>query len=142
MPFGLTNAPTTFMDLMNRVFQPHLDRFTIVFIDDILGYSGSPEEHSKNLRIVLQTLRQRQLYAKLSKCQFWLDWVAFLGHVILVEGVCVDPQKIKVVVSWKPPKNVSNVKSFLSLDGYYKKFIKVLQDSSSTYQADKEICQI
>ena len=96
MPFGLTNAPTAFMDLMNQVFEPHLDRFAIVFIDDILVYSGSPAEHSKNLRIVLQTLRQRQLYAKLSKCQFWLDWVAFLGHVILAEGVCVDPHKIKL----------------------------------------------
>ena len=76
IPFGLTNAPTTFMDLMNRVFQPYLDRFIIVFIDDILVYSGSSEEHSEHLRIVLQTLWERQLYAKLSKCQFWLDMVA------------------------------------------------------------------
>ena len=82
MPFGLTNAPTTFMDLMNRVFQPYLDRFVIVFIDDILVYSGSPEEHSEHLRIVLQNLRKRQLYAKLSKCQFWLDKVTFLGCLI------------------------------------------------------------
>ena len=94
MPFGLTNAPTAFMDLMNQVFQPYLDGLVIVFIDDILVYSGSSEEHSEHLRIVLQTLRERQLYAKLSKCQFWLDRVAFLGHVILVEGVSVDPQKI------------------------------------------------
>ena len=93
MPFGLTNAPAAFMDLMNRVFQPYLDRFVIVFIDDILVYSGSSEEHSEHLRIVLQTLRERQLYAKLSKCQFWLDKVAFLGHVISAEGVSVDPQK-------------------------------------------------
>ena len=107
MPFGLTNAPATFMDLMNRVFQPYLDRFVIVFIDDILVYSGSSEEHSENLMIVLQTLRERQFYAKLSKCQFWLDRVAFLGHVISVEGVSVDPQKIEAVVNWKPPKNVS-----------------------------------
>ena len=84
MPFGLTNAPATFMDLMNRVFQPYLDRFVIVFINDILVYSGSSEEHSEHLRIVLQTLRERQLYAKLSKCQFWLDRVTFLGHVISV----------------------------------------------------------
>ena len=109
MPFGLTNAPTTFMDLMNRVFQPYLDRFVIVFIDDILVYSGCSEEHSEHLRIVLQTLRERQLYAKLSKCQFWLDRVAFLGHVISVEGVSVDPQKIEAVVNWKPPKNVLEV---------------------------------
>ena len=82
MPFGLTNAPAAFMDLMNRVFSLYLDKFVIVFIDDILGYSGSPEEHAEHLRIVLQILRERQLYAKFSKCQFWLDKVAFLGHVI------------------------------------------------------------
>ena len=91
MPFGLTNAPTAFMDLMNRVFKLYLDRFVIVFIDDILVYSGSPEEHSKHLRIVLHTLREWQLYAKLSKCQFWLDSVAFLGHVISAEGVSMVP---------------------------------------------------
>ena len=124
MPFGLTNAPTAFMDLMNWVFQPYLDRFVIVFIDDILVYSGSLEEHSEHLRIVLQILRERQLYAKLSKCQFWLDRVTFLGHVISVEGVSVDPQKIEVVVNWKPPKNVSEVRSFLGLAGYYRKFVE------------------
>ena len=91
MPFGLTNAPTAFMDLMNRVFQPYLDRFFIVFINDILVYSGTLDEHSENLRIVLQTLREQQLYAKLSKCQLWLDRVAFLGHVISAERVSVDP---------------------------------------------------
>ena len=124
MPFGLTNAPAAFMDLMNRVFQPYLDRFVIVFIDDILVYSGSSEEHSEHLKIVLQTLRERQLYAKLSKCQFWLDKVAFLGHVISVEGVSVDPHKIEAVVNWKPPKNVSEVRSFLGLAGYYRKFVE------------------
>ena len=110
--------------LMNRVFQPYLDRFVIVFIDDILVYSGSPKEHSEHLRIVLQTLRERQLYAKLSKCQFWLDKVAFLSHVISAEGVSVDPQKIEVVINWKPPKNVSEVRSFLDLAGYYRKFVE------------------
>ena len=124
MPFGLTNAPAAFMDLMNWVFQLYLDRFIIVFIDDILVYSGSSEEHSEHLRIVLQTLRERQLYAKLSKCQFWLDRVAFLGHVISAEGVGVDSQKIEVVVNWKPPKNVSEVISFLGLTGYYRKFVE------------------
>ena len=124
MPFGLTNAPAAFMDLMNRVFQSYLDRFVIVFIDDILVYSGSLEEHSEHLRIVLQTLRERQLYAKLSKCQFWLDKVAFLGHVISADRVSVDPQKIEVVVNWKPPKNVSEVRSFLGLAGYYRKFVE------------------
>ena len=124
MPFGLTNAPTAFMDLMNRVLQPYLDRFVIVFIDDILVYLGSSEEHLEHLRIMLPTLRERQLYAKLSKCQFWLDRVAFLGHVISVEGVSVDPKKIEAVVNWKLPKNVSEVKSFLGLVGYYKKFVE------------------
>ena len=81
MPFGLTNAPAAFMDLMNKVFSPYLDKFVIVFIDDILVYSGSPKEHAEHLRTVLQILRERQLYAKFSKCQFWLDKVAFLGHV-------------------------------------------------------------
>ena len=123
MPFGLTNAPTAFMDLMNWVFQPYLDRFVIILIDDILVYSGSLEEHSEHLRIVLQTLRERQLYAKLSKCQFWLDRVTFLGHVISVEEVSVDPQK--AVVNWKSPKNVSEVRSFLGLAGYYRKFVEV-----------------
>ena len=124
MPFGLTNAPAAFMDLMNRVFQPYLDRFVIVFIDDILLYSGSSEEHSEHLRIVLQTLKEWQLYAKLSKCQFLLDRVTFLGHVISAEGVSVDPQKIEAVVNWKPPKNVPEVRSFLGLAGYYRKFVE------------------
>ena len=124
MPFGLNNAPAAFMDLMNRVFQPYLDRFITVLIDDILVYSGSLEEHSEHLRIVLQTQREQQLYAKLRKCQFWLDRVAFLGHVISAEGVIVDPYKIEVVVNWKPPKNVSEVVSFLGLAGYYRKFVE------------------
>ena len=124
MPFELTNAPAAFMDLMNRVFSPYLDKFVIVFIDDILVYSGSPEEHSEHLQTVLQILRERQLYAKFSKCQFWLDKVAFLGHVISVEGVSVDPKKIEAVVNWKPPKNVSEVRSFLGLAGYYRKFVE------------------
>ena len=87
-------------------------------------YSGSPEEHSKHIRNVLQTLREWQMYAKLSKCQFWLDRVTFLGHVISTEGVSVDPQKIETVISWKLPKNVSEVRSFLDLTGYYRKFVE------------------
>ena len=124
MPFGLTNAPTVFMDLMNRIFQPYLDQFVIVFIDDILIYSGSKEDHEEHLRVVLQILRENQLYAKFSKCQFWLDSVAFLGHVILAEGVYVDPQKIEAIVNWKPPTNVTEIRSFLGLTRYYRKFVE------------------
>ena len=119
MPFGLTNAPVVFTDLMNRIFQPYLDQFVIVFIDCILIYSGSKEDHKEHLRIVLQILRENQLYAKFSKCQFWLDSVAFLGHVISAEGVYVDPQKIEAIVNWKPCTNVTEIRSFLSLAGYY-----------------------
>ena len=124
MPFGLTNAPAAFMDLMNKVFSLYLDKFVIVFIDDILVYSSSLEEHAEHLRKVLQILRERQLYTKFSKCQFWLDKVAFLGLVISVEGVSVDPQKIEAIVNWKPPTNVSEVRSFLGLAGYYRKFVE------------------
>ena len=98
MPFGLTNAPAAFMDLMNRVFGPYLDKFVIVFIDDILVYSSSKEEHAEHLGIVLQTLREHQLYVKFSKCQFWLDQVAFLGHVVSAEGISVDPHKVEAIV--------------------------------------------
>ena len=124
MPFGLTNAPTFFMDLMNRIFQPYLDQFVIVFIDDILIYSGSKEDHEEHLRVVLQILRENQLYAKFSKCQFWLDSVTFLGHVISAEGVYVDPQNIEAIVNWKPPTNVTEIRSFLGLAGYYRKFVE------------------
>ena len=102
MPFGLTNAPAAFMDLMNRIFRPYLDQFVIVFIDNILIYSGSGEEHVDHLRIIRQTLQEHRLYAKLSKCQFWLDSVAFLGHIVYAEGISVDPQKVEVILNWKP----------------------------------------
>ena len=124
MPFGLTNAPAAFMDLMNRIFRPYLDRFVVVFIDDILIYSKDREEHEEHLRIVLQTLRDHQLYAKFTKCQFWLSEVAFLGHVISVEGVKVDASKVQAILDWKPPRNVSEVRSFLGLAGYYRRFVK------------------
>ena len=112
------------MDLMNRIFQPYLDQFVIVFIDDILIYSGSKDDHEEHLRVVLQILRENQLYAKFSKCQFWLDNVAFLGHVISAEGVYVAPQKIEAIVNWKPPTNVTEIRSFLGLARYYRKFVE------------------
>jgi hypothetical protein len=94
VPFGLTNAPAFFMNLMNKIFIPYLDKFVIVFIDDILIYSKDKEEHAKHLRIALQVLREHQLYAKFSKCVFWLDQVEFLGHVIIKEGIVVNPSKV------------------------------------------------
>ncbi|GMI84444.1 hypothetical protein HRI_002113700 [Hibiscus trionum] len=124
MPFGLTNAPAAFMDLMNRVFKPYLDKFFVVFIDDILIYSHNKEEHADHLRIVLQTLRERQLFAKFSKCEFWLSEVSFLGHVISTEGIKVDPKKIQSIMDWRPPRNVSEIRSFLGLAGYYRRFVK------------------
>ena len=99
MPFGLTNAPATFMDLMHRVFQPYLDQFFVVFVDKILIYSKSEEDHEGHLRIVLQTLREHQLYTKFSKCEFWLTEVRFLGHVVSASRVSVDPEKVEAVMS-------------------------------------------
>ncbi|BBN69306.1 transposable element gene [Prunus dulcis] len=113
MPFGLMNAPAAFMDLMNRVFRRYLDRFVIVFIDDILVYSKSQKAHMKHLELVLKTLRRKKLFAKFSKCQFWLDRVNFLGHVISADGVYVDPQKVEAVVNWPQPTSVTEVRSFL-----------------------------
>ena len=109
LPFGLTNAPAAFMDLMNRVFQPYLDQFVMVSIDDILVYSRDEQEHEQHLKMVLQTLREKKLYAKLSKCDFWLKEVSFLGHIVSAEGIRVDPAKIEVVVNWKPPQSVTEV---------------------------------
>ena len=124
MPFGLTNAPAAFMDLMNRVFCPYLDQFVVVFIDDILVYSKDAQEHEHHLRIVLQILRDNQLFAKLSKCDFWLKEVSFLGHIVSTEGIRVDPMKIEAVMNWKPPRNVTEVRSFLGLAGYYWRFVQ------------------
>ena len=124
MPFGLTNAPAAFMDLMNRVFRPYVDQFVVVFIDDILMYSKDQESHDTHLRVVLETLRKEQLYAKLSKCEFWMNEVSFLGHIVSKEGIRVDPKKIEVVVEWKSPRNVTEVRSFLGLAGYYRRFVK------------------
>ncbi|CAA0819684.1 Uncharacterized mitochondrial protein AtMg00860, partial [Striga hermonthica] len=124
MTFGLTNAPAVFMDLMNRVFHPFLDQFVIVFIDDILVYSRSTTQHEEHLRIVLETLRQEKLYAKFSKCEFWLDRVAFLGHIVTAEGIEDDPGNIEAVRNWSPPRSVTEIQSFLGLAGYYMRFIE------------------
>ena len=124
MPFGLTNAPAVFMDYMNRIFRQYLDQFVVVFIDDILIYSKSKEEHENHLRIVLGILKEKQLFAKLSKCEFWLSEVKFLGHVISEEGVSVDPSKVEAVLNWKRPETVTEIRSFLGLAGYYRRFIQ------------------
>ncbi|KAL0543870.1 hypothetical protein IC582_018975 [Cucumis melo] len=124
MSFGLTNAPAVFMDLMNRVFREFLDTFVIVFIDDILIYSKTEAEHEEHLRMVLQTLRDNKLYAKFSKCEFWLKHVSFLGHVVSKAGVSVDPAKIEAVTGWTRPSTVSEVRSFLGLAGYYRRFVE------------------
>ncbi|KAL4319614.1 hypothetical protein GQ457_18G008700 [Hibiscus cannabinus] len=124
MPFGLTNAPATFMDLMNIIFKPHLDKFVIVFIDEILIYSRNKDKLVEHLQIVLQTLRDRQLFAKFSKCEFWISEVAFLGHMISAKGIKVDPKKVQMILDWRPPRNVGKVRSFLGLVGYYIRFVK------------------
>jgi hypothetical protein len=124
MSFGLTNAPAYFMYLMNKVFMEYLDKFMVVFIDNILIFSKNEEEHVEHLRLVLQMLRENQLYAKLSKCEFWLKEGSFLGHIIFEGGISVDPSKVKDILSWKTPQNVLDIKSFLGLAGYYRRFIK------------------
>jgi hypothetical protein len=123
MSFGLMNVLAHFMYHMNSVFMLELDQFVMVFIDDILVYSKSVEEHEEHLRIVFQWLREHQLYAKFSKCKLWIKEVPFLGHMVSPEGITVDPSKVKVVLEWKPPTTVSEVRSFLGLAGYYRRFI-------------------
>ncbi|WVZ80632.1 LOW QUALITY PROTEIN: hypothetical protein U9M48_028091 [Paspalum notatum var. saurae] len=124
LSFGLTNAPAYFMNLMNKVFMEYLDKFVVVFIDDILIYSKTEEEHEEHLRLVLQKLRDHKLYAKLSKCEFWLDQVPFLGHIVSKGGIMVDPSKISSVMDWKVPEVVKEVRGFLGLAGYYRRFIE------------------
>ncbi|GJV70623.1 putative reverse transcriptase domain-containing protein [Tanacetum coccineum] len=124
MPFGLTNAPAVFMDLMNRVCKPYLDKFVIVFIDDILIYSKNKQEHEKHLKLILELLKKEQLYAKFSKCEFWIPRVQFLGHVIDSQGIHVDPAKIESVKDWESPKTATEIRQFLGLAGYYRRFIE------------------
>jgi hypothetical protein len=123
MSFGLTNARAHFMYLMNSEFMKELDKFIVVFIDGIQVYSKSMQEHEDHLRVVLQRLRDHQMYVKFNKCEFWINEVLFLGNVISPEGITIDPGKVKDVLDWKPPTPVTQVCSFLGLAGYYRRFI-------------------
>jgi hypothetical protein len=124
MSFGFTNAPAYFMYMMNKVLMEYLDKFMVVFIDDIVVFSKTEEEHAKHLRLVLQKLRDYKLYAKRSKCEFWLKEISFLSHVVSNGGISVDPGKVRDVLNWKLPTNVGKIHSFLGLAGYYRRFIE------------------
>ena len=124
MPFGLTNALAYFVDLMSRVFREYLNKFVVVFVDDILIFSKDEEEHALHLREVLETLRAHKLKAKFSKCVFWRNEVKFLGHVVSKEGIAVDPSKITVIQNWEQPTTPTEVRSFLGLASYYRKFVQ------------------
>jgi hypothetical protein len=143
MSFGLTNAPTYFMNLMNKVFMEYLDIFVVVFIDDILIYSKSDSDHEEHLRLVLQKLRDNQLYAMFSKCEFWIGEVPFLGHIISNGGISVDPDMVKEIMEWRVPTIVTEIRSFLGLAGYYRRFIegfsKIAKPMTSLLEKGKEI---
>ncbi|GKA42240.1 putative reverse transcriptase domain-containing protein [Tanacetum coccineum] len=124
MPFGLTNALAIFMDLMNRVCKPYLDKFVIIYIDDILIYSKDEKEHEEHLKEILELLKKEQLYAKFSKCEFWIPKVQFLGHVIDSRGIYADPAKIESIKDWASPKTPTEIRQFLGLVGYYQRFIE------------------
>jgi hypothetical protein len=124
MSFDLMNAPAYFMYLMNSVFMDYLDKFVVVFIDDILINSRNEQEHEEHLRKVLQRLRDCELYAKLSKCEFWISEVLFLGHIINRDGLVVDPKKVAAILDWKAPKDVRGIKSFIEMASYYRRFIE------------------
>jgi hypothetical protein len=123
VPFGLSNAPIVLMCLMNGVFRNYLDKFVIVFLDDILVYSKTEEEHEQHLRMVLQVLREHQLYEKLSKCCFYQRQIHYLGHIISEEGIVVDPEKVQAIQEWPMPRNVREVRYFMGLVDYYRRFI-------------------
>jgi hypothetical protein len=124
MYFGLTNAPAYFMTMMNKVFIEYLDKFVVVFTDDILIYSKDDKEHEQHLRLIIEKLREHKLYAKFSKCEFWLNKVGFLGHIVSTEGFAVDPSKVASVTEWESPKTAGDIWSFLGLAGYYRRFIE------------------
>nr|GEZ89232.1 putative reverse transcriptase domain-containing protein [Tanacetum cinerariifolium] len=144
MPFGLTNAPAVFMDLMNRVCKPYLDKFVIIFINDILIYSKDEKEHAEHLKAILELLKKEELYAKFSKCEFWIPKVQFLGHVIDSQGIHVDPAKIESIKDWASLKSPTEICQFLGLAGYYRRFIegvsKIAKPMTKLTQKKKLCC--
>src|SRR3954467_8801302 len=124
MSFGLTNAPDTFSRLMNSIFMEYLDKFVVVYLDDILIYSKNEEEHFEHLCLILEKLREHKLYAKYSKCEFWLPEVTYLGHVISKDGLAVNPERIQAILDWTPPKTIKQVRSFLGLASYFRHFVE------------------
>jgi hypothetical protein len=124
MSFGLTNAPATFSRLMNYIFMDYLGKFIMVYLDDILVYSKNKEEHAEHHHLVLEKLREHQLYAKYSKCEFWLSEVTYLGHVISKDGIAVNPERVHAILDWTPPKNIKQVRSFLGLASYCRHFVE------------------
>ena len=129
--FWLTNARVAFIDLMNKVFKQYLDLFVIVFIDDILIYTRNNKEHVNHSRVVLQTLKDRQLFTMFNKCEFWLQSFDFLGHIVSSEGIWLDSQKIKAPKQWPRPTSATYIKIFLRLEGYYRRFMEVFSSIAS-----------
>src|SRR3954463_13398707 len=142
MSFGVTNAPATFSRLMNSVFMEYLDKFVVVYLDDILVYSKNKEEHAEHLRLVLMKLREHRLYAKFSKCEFWLPEVTYIGHVISAKGIAVNPERVQAVLDWTPPESVKQVRSFLGLASYCHRFVenfsKVAKPLTELLKKDKK----
>jgi hypothetical protein len=142
LPFGLSNVPVVFMCLMNGVFRDYLDKFVIVFLDDILVYSKTEEEHEQHLRMVLQVLREHQLYAKLSKCSFYQRLIHYLGHIISKEGIAVDLRMVEAIREWTAPRNMAEVRYFMGLEGYYRRFIagfsKIAHSITSLQRKEKK----
>lgn len=137
LSFGLRNAPATFRWLINSVSHQYLDKFIIVFLNDILIYSNSEEEHQEHFRMVLQLLKEHKLYAKLSKCEFCQEHVHYLGHVISIEGIFVDPQKNKAIMEWLAPRNICEIRSFMGLAGYYRQDVKGFSIIADYYTAEE-----
>src|SRR3954464_2826094 len=142
MSFGLTNAPATFSRMMNSIFMEYLDKFFVVYLDDILIYSKNEEEHAEHLRLVLMKLREHRLYAKFSKCEFWLPEVTYLGHVISAKGIAVNTERVQAVLDWTPPESVTHVRSFLGLAIYCRRFVenfsKVAKPLTELLKKDKK----